>query len=93
MIPTFFESYGGQNVHGDHPYTLLEGNDIFPDALIGRLSFDSIFELQTQIAKILNYEQEPFISGDDWLNRALLVGDPYGSGISTITTMRCPRRR
>ncbi|MBC8525788.1 MAG: T9SS type A sorting domain-containing protein [Candidatus Cloacimonetes bacterium] len=87
MIPTFFESYGGQNVHGDHPYTLLEGNDIFPDALIGRLSFDSIFELQTQIAKILNYEQEPFISGDDWLNRALLVGDPYGSGISTITTM------
>ena len=87
MIPTFYENYGGEYVCGDNPYTLLDGDDIFPDALVGRLSFNTFLELQTEIAKILYYEQDPLMYGEDWLNRVLLVGDPYGSGISTITTM------
>ena len=37
-IPTFNESLSVYNGEGDHPYTLLEGNDNISDVAIGRLS-------------------------------------------------------
>jgi len=36
----------------DHPYTLLDGDDYFPDVLIGRLSVRSEMQLMTIISKI-----------------------------------------
>jgi len=71
---------------GDHFYTLLEGDDILSDAFIGRLSFNDIFEFQTIISKILNYEKEPNLEETDWYNKALLVGDPTDSGQSCVDT-------
>jgi hypothetical protein len=71
---------------GDHSYVLLEGNDILADAFIGRLSFNSIFELQTIIYKILHYEKEPYLGNTNWYNKALLVGDPTTSGQSCVDT-------
>ncbi|MCK4654354.1 MAG: hypothetical protein KAU01_07910, partial [Candidatus Cloacimonetes bacterium] len=71
---------------GDQYYVLLEGNDILADAFIGRLSFNSLFEFQTIISKILHYEKEPYMEETDWYNKALLVGDPRISGPSVIDT-------
>ncbi|HPR16663.1 MAG TPA: C25 family cysteine peptidase, partial [Candidatus Cloacimonadota bacterium] len=71
---------------GDQYYVLLEGNDILADAFIGRISFNSIFELQTVIYKILHYEQVPYMGNLDWYNKALLVGDPTTSGQSCVDT-------
>ena len=85
-IPTFWANYSSHSVHGDHPYTQLDGNDLFPEAMIGRLSFNNISELQVIVSKILTYELSP-PTDDNWLERALLVGDYYSSGISTNTTM------
>ncbi|MCF7793339.1 MAG: choice-of-anchor D domain-containing protein [Candidatus Cloacimonetes bacterium] len=85
-IPTFFETYSGYGGEGDHPYTQLEGNDILADAMIGRLSVSSITELQTVIAKILNYEKNPFLQNTDWYDKAVMVGDPSTSGSSCIYT-------
>ena len=75
--------YGGE---GDHFYSLLDGNDILADVFLGRLSFNSLFELQTIVSKIVNYEKNPYTSNSDWFQKALLVGDPTDSGPSTITT-------
>ncbi|MCD4796609.1 MAG: DUF1573 domain-containing protein [Candidatus Cloacimonetes bacterium] len=80
-IPTGY--YSGP---GDHYYTLLEGNDILADVFIGRLSFNSITEFQTIIAKILNYEKEPYMDQTNWYQKALLVGDPSSSEQSCIIT-------
>jgi hypothetical protein len=71
---------------GDQYYVLLEGNDILADAFIGRLSFNSLFEFQTIISKILHYEKEPYMEETDWYNKALLVGDPHISGQSCVDT-------
>ena len=71
---------------GDHFYTLLEGDDILSDAFIGRLSFNDIFEFQTIISKLLNYEKVPYLEETDWYNKALLVGDPTDSGQSCVDT-------
>ncbi|MCD4829150.1 MAG: T9SS type A sorting domain-containing protein [Candidatus Cloacimonetes bacterium] len=85
-VPTFYESYTGETVYGDHPYTLLDGDDVFPEILIGRLTFSSLTQLQTIVMKILHYEIDP-PTDNPWLDRALLLADPYDSGSSTITTM------
>ena len=73
---------------GDQFYALLEGNDILADVIIGRFSFNSLFELNTIIYKILSYEKEPYMENTDWYTHALLVGDPSSSGQSTIITKK-----
>jgi hypothetical protein len=84
-IPTHFENWSGYNGEGDHPYSTLVGNDLLPEVFIGRLSFDSQSHLQTIISKTLNYESNPYM-GENWFQRACLVGDPSTSGISCIIT-------
>ncbi len=84
-IPTGYSGYG----EGDQVYTLLEGNDILADVWIGRLSFNSVFELQTIVYKILHYEREPYMANTNWYERALLVGDPGSStGQTAISTSK-----
>jgi hypothetical protein len=80
-IPTEYSNSG----EGDHYYTLLSGNDILADVYIGRLSIDSPTDLQTIVSKILNYEKQPYTVNPQWLQRALLIGDPSSSGYSTIS--------
>jgi len=57
----------------DHNYTLLDGEDYFPDIFIGRLSVQSQMELRTIVSKIKNYERNPFME-IPWQKRALMVG-------------------
>ncbi len=57
----------------DHPYSLLEGEDIFPEVWVGRLSVDTISELVVVISKILSYESQPYMTDPGWFKRALLV--------------------
>lgn len=58
----------------DHPYALLEGDDSFPEAWVGRLSVDTIGELMVLIRKILSYESQPYMDDSGWYKRALMVG-------------------
>ncbi|MEA2103354.1 MAG: C25 family cysteine peptidase, partial [Candidatus Cloacimonadota bacterium] len=80
-IPT--KSYS--NGYGDQYYVLLEGNDILADANIGRLSFNTLNELQTMVSKSINYEKNPYMGNPDWFTKALLVGDTSQSGPACIS--------
>ena len=84
-IPTWTESYSGYNGEGDYPYTTLEGNDVFPEVFIGRMSFNTSSHLNTIISKTLNYESNPYMN-ENWFQRACLVGDPNTSGVSCVIT-------
>ncbi|MCF7792444.1 MAG: T9SS type A sorting domain-containing protein [Candidatus Cloacimonetes bacterium] len=57
----------------DHSFTLLEGDDYFPDILIGRLSFQNEMQLTTMLSKIINYEKNPYLE-NDWMKSALMTG-------------------
>lgn len=57
----------------DHSYTLLDGDDYFPDIMIGRLSIRDEMQLSTIISKIINYERNPY-SESEWIKQALMVG-------------------
>lgn len=82
-VPFWFAHHGP----GDHPYTLVSGDDDIADILVGRISVESAYELATVWNKIRNYERNPFINNSfNWHQNQLLVGDPRVSGISTINT-------
>jgi len=75
-IPAFNYALAG---HGgaadDHEYSLLEGDDYFPDIYIGRLSVTSTDELETVVNRIINYETNPYLSGQRYFDRGLLASD------------------
>ncbi|MBS3768516.1 MAG: hypothetical protein KGY75_10415, partial [Candidatus Cloacimonetes bacterium] len=75
QVPTYYVTGSSisPNCATDHEYTLLDGNDYFPDILIGRVSFHSQIELMTIVSKIINYEKYPYLE-TDWFTNALMVG-------------------
>jgi len=74
QCPSFYvEGYLTPFNVSDHNYALLDGDDYFPDAFVGRLSCQTQLELMTIVSKIINYEKEPFMDVP-WQKRALMVG-------------------
>ncbi|MBN1880448.1 hypothetical protein JW823_10090, partial [bacterium] len=61
----------------DSMFTLLEGEDLYPDVFISRISALSVSELNSQIDKILTYELTP--PQTDWLNRFAGLASSEGS--------------
>ena len=89
-IPTYYDNWSSYNGEGDFPYSQLEGNDLFPEVLIGRISFSSTTDLATIINKTIQYETNPYM-GENWFTRACMVGDPSSSGISCVITKEVAR--
>ncbi|MCF7918944.1 MAG: T9SS type A sorting domain-containing protein [Candidatus Cloacimonetes bacterium] len=89
-LPSWYDNWSGANGIGDHPYSLLDGTDILADIIIGRLSVNSIANLQTVIAKTIAYEREPYLDDTDWYHNAVLVA--YGEGTSKISTCKAAKQ-
>ena len=86
-VPTYFETLSTYYGEGDHPYTLLDGNDYFSDVLIGRISLGSSADFWTYIAKVILFEVEPNMDDLDYYQHSTLIGDPdTASGISPVIT-------
>ena len=83
-IPYFSTTWGSS----DYDYTLLEGDDLFPEMVVGRISANGSSDLANIINKTLIYEKASYIdfTGTDWYERAALNADPSSSGNSTIIT-------
>jgi len=88
-LPTW-SSGGGE---GDHPYSQLAGGDLLADAHVGRLSFETLSELDIIVAKTVNYESTPYMGDTAWYRRACLVGDPSSSGYSCVQVMQWIKQR
>ena len=74
-IPGYY--YGADNDVSDLPYTLLDGDDFFPECFIGRLPVDSSSDLETMIDKIVYYEKEISVAGSSYLQNAMVVAGNY----------------
>jgi Peptidase family C25/FlgD Ig-like domain/Carboxypeptidase regulatory-like domain/Propeptide_C25 len=87
-IPTWIENYTSYHGEGDKPYVKLSGNDQLSDAHIGRISVDSIGQLQLYVNKIVSYESTPYMAETDWYSRGCVVGDPGTSGPTCVQIMQ-----
>ena len=86
-IPTFTDQWSWYNGPGDQPYALLNGDDMLPEVLVGRISVSNGTELSVVMNKVISYEKAVYMNpNDNWFERAALIGDPSHSGLSTITT-------
>jgi hypothetical protein len=57
----------------DYWYSLIDGNDMFPELAVGRIDLISAQEVAYAITKIINYEKN--IVGGTWPKNSLLVAD------------------
>jgi len=76
QVATF--TYGGRG--SDPSYTLLEGNDPYPDMFIGRFSAESVAQVETQVERTVHYERD-ITTNDTWLSSAIGVASNEGAGI------------
>ncbi len=62
----------------------LEGNDYFPEMMIGRFTNQGNVRLNIMINKFLLYQQDPVVDGSGWLNKAITCSnDAYPSQAET----------
>ncbi|MFQ6613310.1 MAG: C25 family cysteine peptidase, partial [Fidelibacterota bacterium] len=72
FIPTMkIQTYGFGAVASDTWYTLVSGDDFLPDFAIGRFPAQNRAELETMVAKTMNYLTRGDLSSD---NRLLMIG-------------------
>ncbi|MCX7785626.1 MAG: C25 family cysteine peptidase, partial [candidate division WOR-3 bacterium] len=86
----------GTSSIGDHLYSCVAGNDIYPDLFVGRLPASNASELAVMVAKILGYEKSPWVQDTSWYRRALMVGTQYSSTAvvwTALATLRWTRNK
>lgn len=71
QVPSLIEGEGNAYGPRDPYYTLLEGDDYYPDIFVGRFSAETASELNTQIVRSLEYEKG--IHAGSWMSKAAVV--------------------
>jgi hypothetical protein len=62
----------------------LEGDDFFPEMMIGRFTHNTDYLLQVLVSKAIRYEQSPYVANQDWFRKAVVCSNNnYESQIST----------
>jgi len=69
----------------------MQGNDYFPEILIGRICIDNLTELGNYLNKLFTYERTPYMGETAWYGRGTVVaGSDGGSLVSTrLTKLWC----
>jgi len=75
-VPSYLALNGDAN---DPVYGHLMGNDSYAEVMIGRLSANSISDVQTQVNRIIQYEKFPNTS-TQFYNKAVCVASDQGPG-------------
>jgi hypothetical protein len=84
-IPPFRRSTSSGSAASDYPFSLLSGNDIVPDIIVGRLLADNETNLRTQITKWLNHERRPEEGeAGDWYSLGTTIASSEGSRPSDV---------
>lgn len=63
----------------DPSYTLVAGDDTYPDIFVGRFSAESEGNVATQVLRSVEYEKTP-LAGGDWYHRATGIASDDGPG-------------
>lgn len=71
---------GTEHDADDNFYTMLAGNDYFPEMISGRFSFGDLNELLVMISKTIAYERNPSMANTNWFRRSLVVAGNYAEG-------------
>lgn len=85
VFPVFIVSYGYSFPNEDY-FVEIEGNDYFPELLVGRFTHQSDYGMQVMINKFMKYEMNPDTSYSEWFKQATVCSNNYY--ISQVETKR-----
>ena len=78
QIPT--NTGGGLGGPSDNAYGYIDGNDHYQELFVGRFSAESIPQVETQVTRTINYEQDPQFLTDDWFTSVIGIASNQGPG-------------
>jgi len=82
-------TYGGYTFAYDDYFVEIDGNDYFPEMMIGRFTHDNDYGLQTIVNKCMNYERRPFRGSTAWYKKGIVAAnDSYASQLVTKRFVR-----
>jgi len=62
----------------------IDGDDFFPEMMIGRFTNQGDYRMQVMINKFMMYEKEPYTDDTDWFKKAICCSNnEYGSQVAT----------
>ncbi len=78
-LPTYSYGISGaqEQLWSDSYYGQIEGDDYFPELLVGRFS-GNVTDVQTMVNRTLEYETNP--ATGDWMTKAIGIGSDEGQG-------------
>jgi hypothetical protein len=82
------DSPDGWSGNFDHSYALSNPSDDVEDWAVGRLSGADAPQMATIMAKIINYESNPYMAETDWFTSGYFVGDIGHSIASNYVLMQ-----
>lgn len=78
QIPT--NTGSGLGGPSDNAYGYVVGNDHYADVFIGRFSAENVAQVETQVTRTLDYEQNPQFLTDDWYTSVIGIASDQGPG-------------
>lgn len=79
-VPSELVVNGGGAGFCDPCYGYIDGDDHYPELLVGRFLAHNAEELATLLDRSLAYERNP-VTNSDWFSRAIAIGSAEGTGI------------
>ncbi len=70
-----YSGYPGSYANDNYYVCMDSPTEIFPDIFGARLPIQNALQIETMLAKIVNYEEHPYTYDPFWLRNALMVAD------------------
>lgn len=77
VAPTknYTSQYDGYTFVNEDYFVEIDGNDFFPEMIIGRFTNQNTSTLQILINKFIGYEKTPYVQDNTWFKKALVCSD------------------
>lgn len=83
VVPVSLITYDYTFANEDY-FVELEGNDFFPEMMIGRFTHQTVYRLGVMMNKFLKYEQTPYTANQQWFKKGIVCSNnAYESQVST----------
>jgi hypothetical protein len=88
VFPVKYISYDYTFVYDDY-FVEVDGNDFFPEMMIGRFTNQGDYRMRVMINKFKQYEETPYIDDPDWFMKGICCSnDAFASQIETKSYTR-----
>jgi hypothetical protein len=89
VFPKKIVTLDGWSFPNEDFFVEIDGNDFFPEMMIGRFTNQEDYRMQVMINKFLKYETEPYTEDPEWFKKGVCCSN--NAQLSQVTTKRFTR--